>query len=359
MTTSMRILLLSMLPALALTGCGGGDDDADGDADADGDRVFVLSSDFVSSVYGWAPVDDPGAFGELGPAEGDAVAVRSNGHLAVIERTLGAVTLLTEDLSVQRNFSVADDGGAAPNPHDLAWISDTKVYVVRYGLGTIAIVDPSTGTITGTIDLSAHDPDGVPDMDAVALAGDRAYVSLERLDETYAPRGESEVVVIDTATDAVTATVTLPVANPYGRFRAHGGTGELLLPCTGAFAVPDAGIVGLGASGDAPHVLVTEQALGGDVGAFVVADDQHGFAIVAVDSVTRLVPFDPSTGEAGAPVLQSEGWDLRDVELVGDRVVVADGAPAAPGLRVLSLDGTEQTAGAVDIGLPPSIVLAL
>ena len=368
MTTMMRWLVLS-LGLAALAACGGDDDDdasGDGDADADGDgdgdadaRVFVLASDFASSVYGWASLADLADFHELGPAEGDAVVVESNGRYGIIERTLGAVTLLADDLSIERNFSVADEGGPAPNPHDIAIVSDTKAYVVRLGQGTIAIVDPSTGMLTGTIDLSSHDPDGVPDMDAIAVVGNRAFVSLELLDENFAPRGVGELVAIDTESDAVERTITLPVPNPYGRFRASSNSEELLVPCVGVFGEADGGIVAYGVDADAPRMVVTEQALGGDVGSFVIADNTHGFAIVAREFITYLVTFDPSTGDVGDSILDSEGWDLRDVELVGGQIVVADGAPTAPGLRVFDLDGTEVTSAPVDVGLPPSVVLAM
>jgi hypothetical protein len=287
MTLSMRTLSFTLALGLGLgpAGCGNEDDDdtagdgdadadadadsdadADADADADGDgdgdgdgaAVFWLVSDFVSSVYGRAALADLETIEELGPAEGDAVAVKSGGRFAIVERTLGAVTLLAADLSIEWNFSVADEGGPSPNPHDMAIVSNTKAYVTRFAQGTLAIVDPSTGTLTGTIDLAAHDPDGVPDMDAVTIAGDRALVSLERLD-AFQPRGESEVVAIDTAADEVVATVALPLANPSGRFRVHGTSGELLLACVATYGAADGGVVGLGPEEGAPHVIVTEE----------------------------------------------------------------------------------------------------
>lgn len=375
---------LVWLAALALNaspvvtaGCGGDDDDdhvsgdgdgdtdadTDADADADGDidsdaRALVLTSDFATSVYGWIALRDLSAFHELGPAEGDATVVKTGSRFFIIERTLGAITLLAEDLSIERNFSVADEGGPAPNPHDIALVSDTKAYVTRYGQGTIAIVDPSTGALTGTIDLSAHDPDGVPDMDSITAVDGLAYVALEILDETFTPRANGEVVLIDTATDEVSRTITIPAMNPYGRFRV-GATGDLLLPCAGVYGPADGGIVALPPGGDAASILLGEDALAGDVNTFVVADSTHGFAIVARDFVTHLVPFEPSAGTVGDPILSSEGWDLRDVELVGDTIVVADGAPTAPGLRFFDIDGHELTDAPVDVGLPPAIVLPL
>jgi hypothetical protein len=342
---------------LAAAGCGGDDDDGDTTPAADG--VFVLASDFASSVYGSAPADDLSAFEELGPAEGDTAASRCGERVAVLERTSGAVTILGEDLAIESNFSVADEGGAAPNPHDLACVSETKAYVTRFAQGTVAIVDLEAGAVTGTIDLSAHDEDGVPDMDAIAVEDGVALVSLERLGEDFAPRdGDGEIATIDVRTDEPGETITLPFANPTGRFRRHGTTGELLVACVGTYGAADGGIVGFRVTTD-PHVVVTEETLGGDLGAFVVVDETHGFAVVAVDFLTRLVAFNPSDGTAGDVLIQSEGFDLSDLEWLGDSLVVADASATAPGLRMFALDGTETTPSPVDIGLPPRVVLAL
>lgn len=358
MTASIRVFpfALAFMLGSALAACGGDDDDDDDSGAPEG--AFVLASDFTSSTYGWGSAPDFDPFEELGPAEGDSVAVESGGRIVIIERTLGAVTVLANDLSIERNFSVADDGGVAPNPHDFAFVSDTKAYVTRFAQGTLAIVDPSNGTVTGTIDLASHDDDGVPDMDAVVVDGDRAFVSLERLDETFAPRADSELVVVDTGSDEVSDTLVLPLDNPTGRFRRD-ADGRLAIACVGAYGAADGGIVSLGSDGMTPQVLVTEETLGGDVGAFAILDDTHGYAIVAIDFVTHLVPFDPSTGTAGAAIVDSEGYDLSDLDVVGDMLVVADAAATAPGLRSFSLDGEEATTTPVSVGLPPRVVLAL
>src|SRR6185295_7058987 len=90
--------------------------------------------------------------------------------------------------------------------------------------------------------------DGIPEMDQMALVGDRLFVSLQRLDERrqYAPAGKSLLVAIDTASDQVIGTVQLAGANAFGDASgiAHEpGTGKLLVNQAGdIYRTGDGGI---------------------------------------------------------------------------------------------------------------------
>jgi hypothetical protein len=233
--------------------------------------------------------------------------------------------------------------------------------VARYTQSTVAVLDPSTCTLSATIDLAAHaDGDGVPEMDAITLVDGRVLVSLELLDNNWMPTGNGKVVLIDSSNDTIETVVELPLPYPFGRFRTHGETGETLLALVGTFGAPDGAIVGLGDDLRSPHVIVTEETLGGDVNAFAIEDATHGWAMVATaEGVTLLVPFDPGTGEATEPLIVSTGYDLRDIEIVGDRLLVADGNAEAPGIRAFSFDGEELTDGPQALPLPPAMILAL
>lgn len=100
--------------------------------------------------------------------------------------------------------------GANSNPYDIIFASETKAYVLRYGTGEIWVVDPSVsagdsaGFKLGEIDLSAYDADGVPDMAAGLIVGDRLYVAMQAMDRTTGPwtPGQAYLAVIDTTTDA-------------------------------------------------------------------------------------------------------------------------------------------------------------
>lgn len=102
---------------------------------------------------------------------------------------------------------VTDDPASAPsNPYDLVFVSDTKAYVIRYGASSIWIVNPSVSSSegdlfkVGEIDLSSYDVDGVPQMSAAVIHGNRLYVVMQVMDSSYAP-GLAYLSVIDTKTD--------------------------------------------------------------------------------------------------------------------------------------------------------------
>src|SRR5947207_1556622 len=98
-----------------------------------------------------------------------------------------------------------------------------KAYLTRYDAKELWLGDPSAAScasfLRATVDLSPWgDADGLPEMDQMALVGDRLFVSLERLDRTrrFAPAGRSRLVVLDTASDAVVGVVELTGANAFG-----------------------------------------------------------------------------------------------------------------------------------------------
>lgn len=128
--------------------------------------------------------------------------------------------------------------GADSNPYDIIFASETKAYVLRYGTGEIWVVDPSVsagdsaGFKLAEIDLSAYDADGVPEMGAGLIEGDRLYVVMQAMDKTTGPwtPGQAYLAVIDTATDAeidvspsdVLDGLALSVKNPVD-IDVHGG----------------------------------------------------------------------------------------------------------------------------------------
>ena len=107
--------------------------------------------------------------------------------------------LRASDLALVKQYST----GAGSNPHDLAVVSATKAYVARYNEAALLVVHPLTGAQLGTVDLSSFDSGNPPEMESVVVVGNRALVSMERLDGTFTPAGVGVVAVIDTTTDQV------------------------------------------------------------------------------------------------------------------------------------------------------------
>jgi hypothetical protein len=88
----------------------------------------------------------------------------------------------------------------------LTFMSDTKAYVSCLGLGKIWIINPSTMTKTGEIDLADYaigkeEGDNNPEPGASVIRDGVLYVALTQLKSAYYPNQGAHVLLIDTKTD--------------------------------------------------------------------------------------------------------------------------------------------------------------
>ena len=88
----------------------------------------------------------------------------------------------------------------------LTFMSDTKAYVSCLGLGKIWIINPSTMTKTGEIDLADYaigkeEGDNNPEPGASVIRDGVLYVVLTQLKSAYYPNQGAHVLLIDTKTD--------------------------------------------------------------------------------------------------------------------------------------------------------------
>ena len=88
----------------------------------------------------------------------------------------------------------------------LTFMSDTKAYVSCLGLGKIWIINPSTMTKTGEIDLTDYaigkeEGDNNPEPGASVIRDGVLYVALTQLKSAYYPNQGAHVLLIDTKTD--------------------------------------------------------------------------------------------------------------------------------------------------------------
>src|SRR5262249_46974825 len=154
--------------------------------------------------------------------------------------------------------------------------SDRKAYMTLFERPRLLIVDPSaprdcTGFALGSIDLSAlADADGVPDMDQMAVVGDRLYVALQRLDIHTAlrvPAQNGALAVIDTADDSLIGSIELTGKNPFAATKGLTvRNGAIYLAEAGLFGVMDGGIERVDlARQEAEGFFLTEEDLGGDI----------------------------------------------------------------------------------------------
>ena len=290
-------------------------------------------------------------------------------------------------LALTKKFVTYEDAELSPrmicdrlvktiNPWDAAVDANGRLWVARYDQPTVAIVEPD-GSFSGTVDLSAYaDTDGLPEASAVHVAGDRAYVAIERLDRCngWQPAGPGVIVEIDVATRAVVKSIELGGTNPFGRlvpvpWDSSGNTVAVAL--TGDFFSIDDGdvaaIVDL-QSGTAKG-FGRETELDGSVAEVVVAAPDEAYMIVAnpdMTNATSLVRIDPQTGQISGKLLDSRtssnpggGYCHRGLAVVGEHLLVGSKAPCETGVIVLERQSGQRLGLIPPAKLPPIAIQAV
>jgi DNA-binding beta-propeller fold protein YncE len=302
----------------------------------------------------------------VGPAlaVGDDPILRHfGGELFIVNRNDGNNVTILDD----QTLALEEQLGTGPgtNPQDVA-VLGRKLYVATFGGKGLVVLTRGGAAIT-TIDLSADDPDGKPNCNSIYLVGSDLYVSCGLLDDSVMslpPRGPGKVYIVDTATSAIKATLTLGHKNPFGVFEripasAPTGAGELLIP-TVLFADGSGCVerITTGAPPAAAGCLVNNADLGGYASRIAFQIDKEG-AITWIAAPTTypkadLRAYDMTISLLWAGPINAKAEAIGDVALCpSGELVVADTTLNANGLRVY--DGAaELTKAALPIGLPPT-----
>jgi hypothetical protein len=269
-------------------------------------------------------------------------------HIFTLQASQGVIVERdrhAQSLATHRVYDEGKQPGSA-NPRDLAYAPDGSLWVTR-GFETSLVILNDKGVRTGAVDLKAFaDDDGRPDMSAIAIVGETAYVALRRLEKGFGTtKNDSTVVAINTKTLEPRAFVTLPAKNPSDKFKLRNNA--LYVACiAGPVSIPpdeNAALVKIDLATGVASKVFDAKAAGGFVTAFELADDATGYAIVAAfggDNPTSLVRFDPTRGVRldADPWARTSGYSLWDLGLLPNSglLLVADRSKDAPGLRILS-----------------------
>lgn len=245
-----------------------------GDASGPSYALFV-GTDFVSSELAVVNLHPDSVAGRLPLADQDSVPYASSGAGFVLEDTVGKVIVLDHAQPWMATSTIdindtPDAGPSASNPHAIVLTTGSKAYVARYASNVLKIIDVASGTVTGSLDLSAFvapdDPDGLVDVQDAAFdaTSGRAYFLLQGIDQTgtgsippdyvgpcLASGGEivgvnvSDDSIVDLNGAAAGTAIALLGADPESLTPdfAHG---RLIVPDTGCYQVPatDAGDAG-------------------------------------------------------------------------------------------------------------------
>jgi hypothetical protein len=264
------------------------------------------------------------------------------------------------------------------NPQDIAVDADGRLWIARFERPTVVILEPD-GSFSGAVDLSPYaDADGLPETSAVHISGDRAYVTIERLDRCagWSATGSGMIVEIDVATRKVVGSIELGGANPFGRlvtapWDLSGNTVAVAL-AGDILAIDDgdaAAIVDL-ANGTSTG-FGRESELDGSVVEVVLAAPEEAYVIVSnpddpTINATSVVRIDPRTGQPSAKLLDSRtesnpdgGFCHRGLAVVGDHVLVGSKVPCETGVMVLDRQSGQQLGVIRPAKLPPIAIQAV
>ena len=286
----------------------------------------------------------------------DPVLREFGGMLYIVNSADGDNVTLVDAVTLQLVDQVAT--GASSNPQDVAVVGN-KLYVPSLGTAGVVVATRGSATTT-TIDLSTAvgDPDGKPDCVSAYLVGTDLYVACDQLDAMLNPRGPGKIVIVDTTTDTVKTTLTLPVANPQNQLVPLGT--DLVIATAPSFTDYSTGcLVRVSTSGTPSTSCLLQNSVVNGFQAHTTASADgktlwmavSNFAPVTFDQTGTLMSYTVASSQVSA-ALSPAGEFVTDVASCPDGSVVYADRTGAGGLRVFK-GAAELTTAELSVGLPP------
>jgi hypothetical protein len=196
------------------------------------------------------------------------------------------------------------------DPQDVAVAKNGNLWITRLLVPSLLV----TGAPLTTIDMSAFDSDGNPDMKSVDIIGDQAFVTLERLNPYPESHQASQIAVLDTNTTKLVKTITLAGHNPTMTVVKNG---LLWLAEPGNYSDAGesaAGVEAIDPSSMTTSIMIPETTFGASVSEIAVSSN-CGAAITAdatpTVNATSLVTFALDGSKVSPPALSTPGFSLR------------------------------------------------
>lgn len=303
------------------------------DIEAPNFRGVAVASDFAEDASGWSSIIATSGeldVGETPMAALDVGVSAGERWVYVLDRTFDVVRVIDPMNDLEQHAELTFAGGAS-NPHTAVDV-DGKTYVSFYNTGQIGVVDgidAGSTEVDTFIDLTSHDDDQNPEPAAMVVDGTDVLVVLQTLTE-FAGVADSQLAIIDSTTDEVTAVVPLEGRkNAAAGLRPIPGSSTYSVGWTGDYGAMDGGIAVLDGGDPAAAALtdvIDEAALGGDLLDHVMVDEHRGYAVISLpDFSSQLVAFDTGDGEPTVEVIDTIEAPAPGLAITGDGAWLAVG----------------------------------
>jgi hypothetical protein len=344
-----------------------------------GNTAVILGANFTDPIgtLSLLPIEAPRTPAlNVQTTHSDAI-VRSFGNKLYVVNRLGADNVQVVDpdsaFEVTKQFSV----GQGTNPQQIIVTEETKGYVILYqpednnsdemAVDDLLVVNPSTGEILKTIDLTpftTDDGERLARASAMVIVEDRIFVALQDMpsDLSLPPNQPGKIVVIDTTTDSVVDSLILfgrdPIAMDYSAetekiYVANASFADLNTPYGGIEVVDPKTVSTEG-------IVIDDLLLEGTPGDMEVhgtkgftilssLDPGTGSSVVHFDLQNLETP-DVTTVYQGQGFIQDIAVDENGILLVGER------DPDVNGIFFIDPETTGIIAGPINTGPSPSSI---
>ncbi|MBU2880629.1 cadherin repeat domain-containing protein [Psychrosphaera sp. B3R10] len=289
------------------------------------------------------------------------------------------------------SYSTQDDlDTTSRNPYAIAFASDQKAYLLRYGSPTVWIVNPQATQAEdfkiGELDLSAYAENNsaqTPSPSSAVITDGKLFIAMQRIDDSWNAQS-AYVAVFDTATDAEIETnasstdsvMGIPVngVNPLENSLVAFGD-EVFITSRDSYSSFDLSgsmIEAIDTDTFALREVLTASDItdntAANIKASVVVDADTGFFYVSQSvyepsyhEVSAVYQFNPTTGEINDQTVAGSGEEAINAIAydANGYLWIAVGSNTTPGLDILDLETGELYGERLLTDLNPAVIAIL
>lgn len=334
-------------------------------------QAIITTTDYSSGSFSSLDLSTNTATNDHLTIHSDAVVRTYRDKVYIINR-LGQDNVLVLDHRDLKTPLTQYSTGNGSNPHDMAFVSEEKAYISRYGQTQLLIVNPVTGDLLGEVELSVFaDADGLPEVSQLALYNNHLFAACQRLnrDNGWVPTDVSVIAVVDVLTDQVVDVdantagvqgIVMASKNPAGAVLRGN---KWFLSAVNTFDdLTDGGIEVIDlANLRSDGVVLGEMALGGNLSSMAMVSDDEGYVVVLDASFVNVVKrFGLGMQSVSAGLSGLSGGFVPSLGVFGGRLYVLDGGsfvdPTSAGVKVYDVKTDQPVAGPISTGLLPASI---